>query len=102
MHPDGTFTGFVAQEVEPIFPSWIGHDAEGYLTVGPQGFEALTVEAFREMKGDYETRIAEMEARLALQSKLQDSAIAELRQQIASLAAVREGKAAAVSMRSPN
>lgn len=50
MHPAGTVTGFVAQEVAPVFPAWIGHDGEGYLTVGPQGFEALTVEALRELK----------------------------------------------------
>ena len=61
MHPLGSFTGFIAQEVEPLFPRWIGHDPDGYLTVGPQGFEALTVEALRELKTQNEKRVADLE-----------------------------------------
>jgi hypothetical protein len=41
MHPAGTLSESIAQEVEPLFPSWVGHDQNGYLTVGPQGFKAF-------------------------------------------------------------
>jgi len=102
MHPVGTFTGFIAQEVEPAFPNWIGHDQNGYLTVGPQGFEALTVEALRALNNkdeihasEYERRVtkletenAELRDQLARQSMLQQTSVAELRQQIGQLSAL--------------
>lgn len=92
IRPAGTFTGFIAQEVEPNFPNWIGHDDKGYLTVGPQGFEALTVEALRTLKNDDDARMSKLESenvvlreQLAQQLKLQQSSLAELRQQVAAL-----------------
>lgn len=45
----GSQIGFIAQEVEKVFPQWIG-EKEGYKTVGITGFEALTVEALRELR----------------------------------------------------
>lgn len=66
----GPQIGFIAQELEQLFPQWIG-EAEGYKTVGIKGFEALTVEALRDMKIESEARIevlqqenAELRARL--------------------------------------
>jgi trimeric autotransporter adhesin len=90
LRPEGTFTGFIAQEVEPKFPNWIGHDDKGYLTVGPQGFEALTVEALRSLKTDSDTRLAKLEKensdlreQLAEQLKMEHAELTELRQQVA-------------------
>lgn len=81
MHPSGTRMGFIAQEVEPLFPTWIGHDSEGYLTVGPQGFEALTVEAFRQLKASGEARLDGLEEKnMELTRENQD-----LRAQVAAL-----------------
>src|SRR5581483_2690544 len=104
MHPAGTFTGFIAQDVQPTFPNWIGHDAQGYLTVGPQGFEALTVEALREMKHDDDARIAKLEAdNAALRKELADAVatqqagLAELRREVAELGAAREAARVAVA-----
>jgi hypothetical protein len=92
MHPPGTFTGFIAQEVAPTFPNWVGHDEAGYLTVGPQGFEALTVEALRQLKAADDARIARLEAENALlreqvaeQVQAQAVSIAQLREQLALL-----------------
>ncbi len=94
MHPPGTFTGFIAQEVQPTFPEWIGHDENGFLTVGPQGFEALTVEALRQLKAGDDARIGKLEAEnAALHAQLTDAlaaqaaSIAQLREQIAALSA---------------
>jgi trimeric autotransporter adhesin len=47
----GPQIGFIAQEVEQVFPQWIG-EREGYKTVGIKGFEALTVEALRELRAE--------------------------------------------------
>ena len=92
MHPAGTFTGFIAQEVQRTFPNWIGHDAQGYLTVGPQGFEALTVEALRQIKDEDGARIAKLESdnaqlreQLVAQLKTQERDMAELQKQVAIL-----------------
>jgi hypothetical protein len=49
VHPAGVHTGFVAQEVQKVFPHWVAPGSDGFLTVGPTGFEALTVESLREL-----------------------------------------------------
>jgi hypothetical protein len=51
----GLQTGLVAQDVEEVFPEWVGQDAEGTKSVSVRGFEALVVEALREIKQEIET-----------------------------------------------
>lgn len=46
----GTQTGLVAQEVEEVFPEWVGTGPDGLKFLAIRGFEALTVEAFRDLK----------------------------------------------------
>lgn len=63
----GNYMGLIGQEVEKVFPEWVGTDKDGYknLTVG--GFEALTAEAIRELKAENDAlkaRIKALEARL--------------------------------------
>jgi hypothetical protein len=48
----GPQMGLVAQEVEEVFPEWVGTDPQGSKTVGITGFEALVVEALRELKNE--------------------------------------------------
>ncbi|HVP54605.1 MAG TPA: tail fiber domain-containing protein [Candidatus Eisenbacteria bacterium] len=48
----GLQVGLVAQEVEEVFPEWIGNDSDGFKTVSVRGFEALVIEALRELKSD--------------------------------------------------
>jgi hypothetical protein len=69
--PAGTHDGLIAQEVAKVFPSWVQTDSEGFFTVGSQGFEALTVEALRELRAEKDVEIkalaqenAELRARL--------------------------------------
>ena len=45
----GTCTGFIAQEVETVFPSWVAENAAGIKSLTITGFEALTVESLREL-----------------------------------------------------
>lgn len=50
----GSQVGLVAQEVEQVFPEWIGTDTEGFKFITVRGFEALVIEALRELKSDFE------------------------------------------------
>lgn len=52
----GAHTGFVAQDVEPIFPEWIG-ESGGMKTLNITGFEALTVESLRELRAEKDAQI---------------------------------------------
>ena len=66
--PAGRHIGFIAQEVAEVFPAWVETDEDGYLTVGSQGFEALTVDSLRELRNENATLKAShdaLEARLA-------------------------------------
>lgn len=57
----GRKTGFIAQDVERVFPEWVGSDAQGYRQVTVQGFEALAVEALRDLKTESDARIETLE-----------------------------------------
>jgi hypothetical protein len=43
----GVQTGFIAQEVEAVFPEWVSEGKDGYRRLFVRGFEALAVEALR-------------------------------------------------------
>ncbi len=69
--------GFIAQEVEVVFPQWVrsqgsvrseGSEGEGYKHLAIRGFEALAVEALRELQAEIEqlrAQVAGLEAQLA-------------------------------------
>jgi hypothetical protein len=58
----GTQMGLVAQEVEEVFPEWISTDPDGYRILTIRGFEALAVEAFKQLKAENEELRARIEA----------------------------------------
>ncbi|MCZ8222594.1 MAG: tail fiber domain-containing protein [Microcystis sp.] len=58
----GTQIGFLAQEVAAVFPEWVGDSSDGYKTLTIMGFEALTVEAFKELKAEQEALQARCQA----------------------------------------
>ena len=45
----GPQMGLIAQEVEEVFPEWIKEGPDGYKLVGKRGFEALVIEAVRQL-----------------------------------------------------
>ena len=45
----GEQMGFVAQEVEAVFPEWVSTNPDGLKDLTIRGLEALVVEAFREL-----------------------------------------------------
>ena len=75
----GVHTGVIAQEAEEVFPEWVDESPDGFKRVTFRGFEALTVEALRELReerdakllakdkqiGDLAARLERMEAMMA-------------------------------------
>jgi hypothetical protein len=55
----GRQIGFIAQEVERVFPDWVTKAPDGYLRVGEHGTTALTVEALRELRSRNEQLAAQ-------------------------------------------
>jgi hypothetical protein len=47
--------GLIAQEVESVFPEWISTGADGYKLLSIIGFEALMIEALRELTSEIES-----------------------------------------------
>jgi hypothetical protein len=90
MADEGERMGFVAQEVRAAVPQWVREGEDGILSVVPTGFEALTVEAVRQLHdenatvdGEQSDRIAALEAENAtLRGEL-----AQLRTMVRALAA---------------
>jgi hypothetical protein len=50
----GSQMGLVAQEVEKVFPEWVAVGPNGYKALNFRGFEALVIEALRELKTEVE------------------------------------------------
>jgi Chaperone of endosialidase len=71
MAQPGRRMGFIAQDVEQVLPQWVGEDERGYKMVTPTGFEALSVEALRELRAEKDAEIAALQDRLdALTARL--------------------------------
>lgn len=64
----GERLGFIAQEVEAVLPDWVGEKDNGFKHLTIRGFEALAVEALRDLdteNADLRAANAELEARVA-------------------------------------
>ena len=48
----GPQLGLVTQEVEKVFPEWVNTGPDGYEELTVRGFEALVIEALRELKAE--------------------------------------------------
>lgn len=65
-HELGTQRGFVAQEVEKVFPDWVGVDSKGIKTLNTRGLEPMLVESLRSLKKENEAleeRVKVLESR---------------------------------------
>ncbi len=74
--PKGEQTGFIAQEVQRVFPDWVNTSDDGTLTIGERGTTALMVEALRELS----VRNAVLEAQLLERDAALEARIAALEQ----------------------
>jgi len=81
----GVQTGFIAQDVEKIFPDWVGEDGRGYKFVSVHGFEALTVEALRDLRDEKDDEIASLKTELAALRSEKDEDVAAMRADIRSM-----------------
>jgi hypothetical protein len=86
----GEQIGFIAQEVEKVFPDWVETGPDGYKRVTVRGLEALVVEALRELQQKQEANDTELAAEL----KRRDAENAELKQSLAELKALVQSLAA--------
>ena len=81
----GVQTGFIAQEVEKVFPQWVSEGPDGYKSIGTKGFESLTVQALRELRAEKDAQIAAAEKRAADA----EARLAALEKQVAALVAAQ-------------
>lgn len=68
----GQRMGMIAQEVEEVFPDWVETGADGYKRLTVRGFEALTVEAVRQLRAESSRKIADLQKQLADQKALNE------------------------------
>lgn len=83
----GQRIGFIAREVERVLPDWVEVATDGYKRVTVRGFEALVIEALRELR----------EERAAALTALRADYDAELAALRAEVAALRAGVASGVT-----
>lgn len=60
----GERIGFIAQEVERVLPDWVEEAEDGYKRLTVRGFEALAVEALRELRAEKDAQVAALRAEL--------------------------------------
>ncbi len=61
----GTRVGFIAQDVEKVFPNWVHDGPDGYKVLSVSQIEALQVEAIRQLKAENDNlreRVTSLEA----------------------------------------
>jgi endosialidase-like protein len=63
--PAGTQTGFIAQEVEKVEPTWVQTDADGFKTINRDALPMLLVDSIKTLKAqndELRERVASLEA----------------------------------------
>ena len=81
----GRQTGMIAQDVQQVFPEWVDQDEDGYRYVTFRGFEALTVEALRDLRREKDAQIEVLEAELTEVRVEKDLQINELKKRLEQL-----------------
>lgn len=81
----GTRIGMIAQEVEEVFPDWVGTSGLGYKMLTFRGFEVLTVEALRELREEKDLQIADNGYEIEKLRSEKDAQIASLNKEVGSL-----------------
>jgi hypothetical protein len=62
---EGLRTGFIAQEMEKVYPEWVTQTADGMKAIGFSGFESVAVQALRELRAEKDAQLAAAQARIA-------------------------------------
>jgi hypothetical protein len=61
----GERMGLIAQEVEPVFPDWVEAGPDGMKRLTVRGFEALTIEALRQLREEKGAELQELKQSVA-------------------------------------
>jgi hypothetical protein len=59
---EGPHRGWIAQEVEQVFPEWVSEARDGMKMLTPVGFNALAVEALRELRCEKDAAVEKLKA----------------------------------------
>lgn len=70
--PEGMHLGFIAQEVQQVFPEWVSQGDDGYLMLSMRGFEAVAVRAMQELNAKND-QLSEKNAALTAKLASQDA-----------------------------
>jgi hypothetical protein len=97
----GVRTGFIAQEVEEVFPDWVVTESDGIKALGAKGFESLTVQALRELRAEKDAQLQQRDATIAALEKNVAAMKTEATETKAQLAALQQA-VAALSARASN
>jgi hypothetical protein len=81
---NGTYMGMIANEVEKVFPEWVGTHKNGYKNLGFIGFEALTVESIRQLNETY-NQLKKENSRLSYELQKLNAEVNDLKSQIEKL-----------------
>ncbi len=60
----GRQRGWIAQQVQQVFPEWVSEADDGYLYITANGYEAMVVEAIRELRQEKDDDDARAAARI--------------------------------------
>lgn len=82
---DQDFIGYIAQDVQPVFPEAVTKSADGYLALDPWAISVATVNAIKELADENKALRAELRATI----NSQDAELDLLRRQIEDLKAAR-------------
>lgn len=77
--PEGARMGLIAQDVEKAIPEWVSVAPDGYREIDAQGFEALVVEALRELRSEnaeLRRELSELNARMLDQTESREPMLA--------------------------
>jgi Chaperone of endosialidase len=81
----GQQTGMIAQEVEKVFPEWVEVAPDGMRRLSIRGFEALTVEALRDLRAEKDEQLNELRSKNDEQIRVRDERIAQMEHRLAVL-----------------
>jgi hypothetical protein len=81
----GQQTGMIAQEVEKVFPEWVEVAPDGMRRLSIRGFEALTVEALRDLRAEKDEQLNELRSKNDEQIRVRDERIAQMERRLAAL-----------------
>jgi cytoskeletal protein CcmA (bactofilin family) len=62
----GTHRGFIAQEVERVFPEWIETDSEGYRRIDTSELCSVLVKAVQEMRAEHRRELEQLKSEIAM------------------------------------